>query len=49
MDKDDFTCGYCDTEFQITHDHLQPILFCPFCGTEMEHEDVADDSEKEWE
>jgi uncharacterized Zn-finger protein len=49
MDKDEFNCDYCDTDFKIAHDHLQDVAFCPFCGTELEHEDVNDDSEKDWE
>lgn len=49
MEEDELTCGYCEAEFTVTHEHINEVQFCPFCATPIEVENEDDDSEKEWE
>ena len=39
MKSEWITCEGCEEEFRIVSDALQLPQFCPFCGTEIEHED----------
>lgn len=49
MEQDEFICAYCEAEYKVTHEHINEVSHCPFCGTLMESEDEDDDSEKEWD
>lgn len=44
-DKDNLNCYECGAEFlvQPAFDIEEPISFCPYCGSEIEHEEVDDD------
>ena len=40
--KKQFNCTECGADFKVRHDmdeSYYKILFCPFCSTELEHED----------
>jgi len=37
-----YTCDSCDAEFNIKHtldEHYYEVMFCPFCGSDIEEED----------
>lgn len=40
-----FTCYECDAEFSVdpTYEMEDPVSFCPYCGSEIEHEEDPDD------
>jgi hypothetical protein len=38
-------CVYCDSQFTVTTDDDDEVIFCPFCGEEM----FDDDDELEYE
>lgn len=47
MAKKEWTvCGECETEFRVISDNHDPIVYCPYCGYELE-DDVID--EDEWD
>ena len=39
-----FNCIDCDSEFTVepTYDTEDPISFCPYCGSEINHEEEED-------
>ena len=44
--KDDWiTCQECESEFRVISDNHDPVLNCPFCGYELDEEDLDDDLE----
>ena len=44
--KDDWTtCGECEAEFKIISDSLDTAGFCPYCGYELEEDDLSEDEE----
>lgn len=47
--SDTFNCYECDEEFtvQSTYDTEDPVSFCPYCGSEIEHEEIDDDLDSE--
>lgn len=47
MEEDSFECHYCEAEFKVTHEHINEVVHCPFCGIELEHEDEDDDPDKD--
>ena len=42
-------CVYCDSNFTVTTDDDDEVIFCPFCGEEMFDEEDELDYEDEWE
>jgi rRNA maturation endonuclease Nob1 len=45
-------CSECEIEFHVKHDadeRSYPVLFCPFCGIQVddEHYDIEDENEDE--
>lgn len=47
MAQDWTTCQACDLEFKVITPELDAVAFCPFCGTQLEEEELPDD--EEWE
>jgi hypothetical protein len=47
MNEDDFECTYCEAKFTVTHDHMDSVVYCPFCATELDETD-SDDEDDEW-
>lgn len=49
--SDTYNCYECDEEFtvQSTYDTEDPVSFCPYCGSEIEHEEDDIDLEDELE
>jgi hypothetical protein len=41
------SCSECDEEFRVITESMKPILYCPFCSSdiEIEEEDDPDYSE----
>jgi hypothetical protein len=42
------TCNECEEEFRVITECLDPIAFCPLCGSEL-YEDPNDDDDDEYE
>lgn len=40
-----FTCYECDAEYSVDSifETDDPVSFCPYCGSEIEHEEEDDD------
>lgn len=47
MEEDELICGYCEAEYTVTHEHINEVAYCPFCGTDSEITDEDDDADKE--
>lgn len=44
--KDEWTtCGECAAEFRVIAENNEIIGFCPFCGYELEEEELPEDEE----
>lgn len=41
------TCPSCEEEFKIVSGSMDSPLFCPYCGGELELEDLFDEEEDE--
>ena len=44
-------CNTCNAEFTIKHDMLEQtyiISFCPFCGEDIDEENVEEHEKAEW-
>jgi len=46
MDKE-YTCEECDAEFNVEHDFIASVEFCPFCGNKMQYDDS--DLDEDWD
>jgi len=44
-----FNCFECDSEFTVesTYETEDPVSFCPYCGSEIEHEEEEEDLDDE--
>jgi len=40
------TCNECEEEFRVITESLDPVAFCPLCGSEL-YEDEEEDEEYE--
>lgn len=38
-------CDTCDEEFRVISESLSHVVFCPFCGTDIEYEEDEEDEE----
>jgi rRNA maturation endonuclease Nob1 len=47
--KDWIECQSCLTEFRVVADTDESIMFCPYCGGEIEHKDDEDEEDYEYE
>lgn len=50
--KKQFNCTECGADFKVRHDmdeSYYKILFCPFCSTELEHEDDYGEDSDDYE
>lgn len=41
--KEWVACGECETEFKVISDNHDSILYCPYCGYELEDDLIEDD------
>ena len=40
------TCGSCDEEFRVISESIDPVQYCPFCGSDIfDEEDDEDDDD----
>ncbi len=46
MDREDFVCEVCDSEFSVEHYDEDEVCFCPFCGESLFKDD--DDETSSW-
>ncbi len=47
--KDEWTtCGECTAEFRVISDTHEVASFCPFCGYELEEEDLSEEDDEEY-
>jgi hypothetical protein len=45
-----YQCDSCDAEFKIKHaldDHYYEVMFCPFCGSDIEEEEEDENEDYE--
>jgi PHP family Zn ribbon phosphoesterase len=50
MKYQELMCTHCDTEYSLEYNEENAIgtpIICPFCGEELENEDVDDDLDEE--
>ena len=41
------TCVNCDEEFRVITESLEPIQYCPLCGSDIYEDDEFDEDEDE--
>ena len=41
------TCGECEEEFRVITESLEPVGFCPLCGSELYDNEEDEDFEDE--
>ena len=40
------TCPECDEEFRVITESLEPIVYCPLCGSDLPEEDLDEEYEE---
>ena len=48
MEKEEFSCNVCDTEFSVEHYGDSVVSFCPFCGDDRLFDEDEDLDESDW-
>lgn len=41
------TCESCEEEFRVVCDTVSPVIYCPFCGADIEVDEDTSDYEEE--
>ena len=41
------TCDSCDEEFRVITESLEPVQYCPLCGSEIYEDQDEDEDEDE--
>ena len=41
------TCDSCDEEFRVITESLEPISYCPLCGSDIYEDDPEEDEDED--
>lgn len=47
MDREDYVCDMCDSEFTVEHSENNTAAFCPFCGEQLFDDEVEEEFDGE--
>lgn len=45
--KDWVECQSCMVEFKVVSDTDEPLAYCPYCGSDIEHDEIEEEFEED--